>query len=256
VIERFERSSSFVFQFRNSTQVPSKIVGRQAAPTETSLLFKPFLMGSRDDDDDGNPLGFGMGSMLKMMGSNVPARARFVGEAFVSATLYSVSMGLCCGVVGAAVFPVSCGPVVPFLAGSSVGYSFGLWDHFSRVKRNMQWYAHHYPTLLAHALWLDYKVKVPRSVMQASQEQLLREEEEDGDGSIFSGTESIPPKSDGNPIPLDQWVLHGGMGRLTWSMLSAQQCTYDVDAIERQKRQKVVDSIIEGIQAGGSDKEE
>jgi hypothetical protein len=204
---------------------------------------------SRDDDDDDNPLGFGMGSMLKMMGANVPARARFVGEAFVSATLFSVSMGLCCGVVGAAVFPITWGPVVPFLAGSSVGYSFGLWEHYSRVKRNMQWCARHYPTLLAHALWMDHKVKVPRSVMQASAEQIGREEEEDGDGTVFTGIhpKTPPTTSDDKPMPLDQWVLQGGMGRLTWAILSAQQCSYDVDTIERQKRQKVVDKIIEEI---------
>lgn len=231
-------------------------VGCSSGPTEKSPLFHPFLMSSRDDDDDDNALGFGMGSMLKMMGANVPARARFVGEAFVSATLFSVSMGLCCGAMGAVVFPITCGPLVPFLAGSSVGYSFGLWDHFSRMKRNTQWCAHHYPTLLAHALWLDHKVKVPQSVLQASQEQLRREDEEDGDGSVFTGTEPGPTTRDGKPMPLDQWVLQGGMGRLAWCMLSVQQCSYDVDAIERQRRQKVVDRIIEDIQVGGSDKGE
>ena len=218
----------------------------------STSTYSTLFMGSDDDDE---PLGSGLGSILKFTGTNVPARARFIGEAFVSATLFSVTMGLCCGVVGATVFPMTCGPLVPFLAGSSVGYSFGLWEHWSSCKRNMIFYSRHYPRLLAHALWTEHKLIVPRSVMQASQEQLKQMEEDGGEGAATSSmrrnpTISYEPNKSG--IPLDQWVFQGGLARMTWSILAAQQCRPDVIAIEEKKREQLVESI---LQEGGEDEE-
>lgn len=213
-------------------------------------------MGSYNDngdDDDGSnsPLGAGLGTILRFTGTNVPARARYIGEAFVSASLFSVTVGLCCGAVGATLFPISCGPLIPFLAGSGVGYSFGLWDHYSTVKRNMRFYAHHYPTLLVHALWTEFQLIVPKSVIDQSRKQLLREEEEQqqNEMSALPHASKLPaPPVTNQPhldnMPLDQWVFSGGLGRLSWSMLASQNCRSNVTTIETQKRHRIVESLL------------
>ncbi|CAB9510860.1 expressed unknown protein [Seminavis robusta] len=199
-------------------------------------------MGSNDDDDD-SPLGSGLGTILRFTGSNVPSRALYIGEAFVSASLFSVTIGLCFGSVGAVIFPNTCGPLVPFLTGSSIGYTFGLYEHYSSVKRNMLVHARHYPTLLAHAMWSEHKRVVPKSVMEASRQQ----EEEDNPQESSNVTTSPPLlyQPEVENVPLDQWVFLGGLGRLTWSMLASQNCKANVTAIEEQKRQRLVDSILQ-----------
>ena len=217
-------------------------------------------MGSYDpnsDDEDGsnNPLGSGLGAILKFTGSNVPARARFIGEAFVSASLFSVTIGLCCGAVGATIFPIACGPLIPFLTGSSLGYSIGLYEHFWNVKRNMRFYAQHYPTLLAHALWTEHHVIVPKSVLDQSRKQLREQRQENNEISPSSTTavssESMLPsprvtyRPQLENLPLDQWVFCGGLGRLSWSMLASQNCSSNVTTIETQKRQRIVDSLLD-----------
>ena len=227
------------------------MIPRQLPAEHLQHLYKPneslhtFSMGSDDDDE---PLGSGLGSILKFTGSNVPARARFIGQAFVSGSLFSVTIGLYSGAIGAVVFPMTCGPLVPFLIGSSVGYSFGLWEHWATCKRNMVHYSRHYPRLLAHALWTEHKLIVPRSVLQASQDQLKQMEEDEEVASNSNMRRRYPPVTftpNNTGIPMDQWVFQGGLARMTWSMLAAQQCHPDVVAIEEKKREQLVESILQ-----------
>jgi len=65
----------------------------------------------------------GLGGLLNLLGI-VPARARFVGEAVVSSTLSSLTVGLTFGIMGAAFLPT--GPLMPFLVDSWVGNSVPL----------------------------------------------------------------------------------------------------------------------------------
>lgn len=176
------------------------------------------------DSDDRDHFG-GLASFIQLAGVNVPARARFVGEAMVSATLSSVTVGLCCGMIGSSLLPV--GPLLPFLLGSSTGYSFGLWQYWSNAKRTTFWIAQHYPTLLTHALVTEGNVVVPKEVILASK------------------TESHRELSDTNKCSttLESWIQQGGIGRLSWTVLAAQGCRNDVEVIQQQQRMRVVDDL-------------
>lgn len=186
-----------------------------------------------DDDDSNVP---GMASILRLVGFNVPTRAQFIGEAVVSATLSSMTIGLVCGAAGASMFPFTVGPLVPYMVGSTVGYSFGLWQYWSTCKRNVVWYARHYPTVLAHAILTDRQVVVPLGVVKASQQQLKLLQENEGNVTSEPAETSTPT--------LEQWILQGGLGRMTWSILAAGQCRANILDIQKQERQRVVDDFL------------
>ena len=107
----------------------------------------------------------GLSSLIRLSGANVPARARFVGEAMIQASLSSITFGLVCGQVGA-LFMTTTGPLVPFLVGSWTGYTVGLMTYWYGAKRLAITYAQKYPTLLVHALTTERLFQVPNSVMQ------------------------------------------------------------------------------------------
>lgn len=159
----------------------------------------------------------GLPSLIRMAGTNVPARARFVGEALVSSSLASITLGLVCGQAGAFAM-ASTGPLVPFLLGSWTGYTVGLLTYWHGCKRLALTYAQRYPTLLAHALSTERFVDVPDSVMEAN-------------------------KSDDKV--LEDWILEGGLPRLSMSILAAQACRNDVEELERQERQRLMEEYQE-----------
>ena len=203
-----------------------------------------------DDHDD--PLGTGLSSIVRMSGVNVPARARFVGEAIVSATLSSVTLGFCSGALGAVLGPATLGPLVPYMMGSAVGYTFGLWQNWWSAKRRTLWYATQYPTLLAHALRTEHQIIVPSAVVKASQEKSRAQQDDDEEDFYKAGGYTSHVVSNEGPTTMDQWILRGGLGRITWSILAAQHCRSDAEGIQRQQRQKIVDNF---DSAGGEDDE-
>jgi hypothetical protein len=150
----------------------------------------------------------GLSSLLRFTGVNVPARARFVGEAVASATLSGLTAGLVCGQVGATI--ASCGPLVPFMVGSWLGSGFGLYGHWRKTYQQTLLFATHYPNIFTHSLWTEHHMVAPPQVAK------------DGES-------------------LKAWVTSGGLGRLTWCILAAQACRGDVEEVERQKRQQLVD---------------
>lgn len=128
----------------------------------------------------------GFSSLVRLSGVNVPARARFVGETLLSATLASLTLGLVCGQVGGT-YP-SIGPLVPFLIGSWTGYTFGLLNQWRNSKRTVGIYAERFPNLLRHSLAREWDVVVPKDV------------------------------------ELKTWIENGGLGRMTVSILAASSC--------------------------------
>ena len=192
-----------------------------------------------DDDDH---LGSGLSSFVRMTGTNVPARARFTGEAIVSATFSSLTFGMFSGGFGAVLFPISVGPLIPFMVGSAVGYSFGLYQMWAGSKRRMLWYAKQYPVLLAHSLRIEQHIIVPPSIIKATEELAETQRGEEGE-EYQMGDFATHKTSEGGPITMDQWILRGGLGRMTWAILAAQECSEDAVAIQKQQRQKIVDSF-------------
>ena len=184
-----------------------------------------------------------LSSLVRLSGVNVPARARFVGEALVSSTFSSLTLGLSFGMLGA-VGPI--GPLVPFMVGSWAGYTFGLINYWRKSSRTAFYYARQYPTLLAHSLSsgnasMERNFRVPVKVVQASELRLRQQKEDDeGDGD-GEGDESTDIET-GGAITLEDWIRQGGLGRVTWSMLAAQSCRTDVEELQRQERQQIVDN--------------
>jgi hypothetical protein len=170
----------------------------------------------------------GLSSLVRLSGVSVPARARFIGEALVSSTLTSLTLGLSFGMVGAVCSPI--GPLVPFLVGSWTGYTFGLVNHWRTCSNTVRQYAQQYPTLLAHALATEGRgIPVPPKVVQASEERLGTQNDEESDHPVPSGS-----------VTLEEWIRQGGLGRLTWSILAAQSCQRDVEELQRQHRERLI----------------
>jgi hypothetical protein len=170
----------------------------------------------------------GISSLVKLSGVSVPARARFIGEALVSSTFSSLTLGLSFGMVGAICSPI--GPLIPFLVGSWTGYTFGLVNHWRTGSNTVRQYAQQYPTILAHALATEGRgIAVPPKVVQASEERLGKKDDEESDHPLPTGS-----------VTLEEWIRQGGLGRWTWSILAAQSCRQDVEELQRQHRERLV----------------
>jgi len=201
------------------------------------------------DEEEGHLSG--LSSLVRLSGVNVPARAQFLGETLVSATISSLTVGLTAGLSGAVFFPATVGPLVPALVGLGVGYNFGLYSMWASSKRRMMWFAQQYPTVLAHALRTENQIIVPASIVRASQERIhtLEAAIEEEDSNVQEVHQSggynshlIVTNHDG-PLTLDQWIVKGGLARVTWAVVAAQSCQGDVRAIQNQQRQKIVDNF-------------
>jgi hypothetical protein len=175
--------------------------------------------------DDSSPLE-GIASLVRLSGFNVPARARFVGEAVISGCLSSVTLGLCCGMVGSTV--LATGPLAPFLIGSWTGYSLGLARYWFSSKHETILIAQRYPTIMAHALFTERGLRVPPDVIEATEERVAETSSDDS-----------------SMMTLDQWIQEDGLARLSWSILAAQGCRTDVEELQRQQRQRLVEEYQE-----------
>jgi hypothetical protein len=163
--------------------------------------------------------------------------ARFVGEAVLSGTVSSLTIGIACGATSAILLGV--GPLVPYLAGSAVGYSLGLYQYWNSCKKYTLFCARQYPTLLAHALFVDFEIVVPASVQQHG----TATTPEDSENSAHGRNPTIDSLND-RMTSMDQWIHVGGLGRLTWSILASQRCHPAVEAIQKHERQRLVDHVL------------
>ena len=103
----------------------------------------------------------GLSSLISFAGFSIPARARFVAQ-FVGSTLFSsVTVGLVAGQTGAL---LSCGPLIPFIAGSWIGYTWGCVGFWRRARLKAITCARRYPRVLAHGLLIELDVEVPKNV--------------------------------------------------------------------------------------------
>lgn len=150
----------------------------------------------------------GLGSLIRMTGYTVPARARFVAETLVTASLTSVTVGIVFGNIGSMI--PSVGPLLPFLFGSWFGYSAGLVSEWRNSQALAKAYAKKYPTLMIHAL-----------------------ENQAWDNSFDAVTESEEP--------LEEWIVKGGIARTTVSILAAQSLKRCVHDIEKRGRDKAAE---------------
>lgn len=152
----------------------------------------------------------GLSSLVRLTGVSVPARARFVGETMLGSSLTGLSVGLLSGSIGATFFVASVGPLVPFLVGSGVGYSFGLIYQWKLSRRRALYFCENYPRLMAHTLRWEWDEK------------------------------DVPLTAKGDQLVT--WVLAGGLPRLTNSILAATSCSQNVADIQERNRQRIVDA--------------
>ena len=161
----------------------------------------------------------GLSSLISFTGFSVPARARFVAQ-FVGSTLFSsLTMGLVAGQAGAVLLP--CGPLIPFMTGSWIGYSWGCIGFWKQIRKKAITCARRYPKVLVHSLLTEFDIDVPTNVRIAES----RKEE--------NGTE------------LEDWILAGGLGRLSYGILAAMSCEEDVLEMKKNERQKMVNEYSE-----------
>jgi hypothetical protein len=132
---------------------------------------------------------------------------------------------------------------VPFLAGSTLGFGLGLWGNWQQLLNRTRQYARHYPHLLAHALWVENRVRVPDSVVRAAAP---------GNEGTSSSTAAEVHNYSGKPQqqwrdeeetvnPMVEWVTKQGIRHLSMCALAAQSCQSDVEEVERLERQRIMD---------------
>lgn len=153
----------------------------------------------------------GLSSLVRLSGVHVPARARFVGEAMLSAAFSSITVGLVCGQVGA--LSMAAGPLVPFLVGSWAGFSMGLVSYWRGSVKWSDTVAKTYPSLMIHAL------KTQKS---------------------YPLEETPANVNDGES--LEQWMKDGGLGRLSVCVLAAQECRHAVETIVQNQCNHLVEN--------------
>ena len=170
----------------------------------------------------------GLSSLISFAGVSIPARARFVAKSLGSTLFSSLTLGLVAGQTGAL---LSCGPLLPFMAGSWLGYTWGMVAFWRQAKTKAINCARRYPKILAHSLLLDFDVEVPKDVSL-----------ERCDGS----NEDIKEESYTEQVHMEDWILNGGVGRLSYAVLAAQSCDEDILEMQKNERQKLVDSYSDG----------
>ena len=166
----------------------------------------------------------GLSNILTLGGLEIPARARFVAK-FVGSSLFSsITLGLVAGQTGA-VF-LSCGPLIPFMAGSCIGYTWGGIGYWRQCKNTAMTYAKKYRKILAHSLCTNMLVVPPKD--------------------LALGANETNDKSADSKMTLDEWIIEGGIGRLSYAILAAQSCEEDINKMHQNERQKLVDKYSDG----------
>jgi hypothetical protein len=180
----------------------------------------------------------GLASLIRLAGFSLPERARFAGGALIMSSISALTVGLVCGQVGGTFFMNSVGPLVPFLVGSWMGFSAGLWNYWSSAKRLALKCATLYPAVLAHALQLEWDVHVPSEVISNSMRRPKR-------GGLLPPIVVVTNKnynyemttSRSVTTTLDQWILQGGLPRMSLAILSAQGCQTGAAEVFQAERQ-------------------
>ena len=172
----------------------------------------------------------GLSSLISFTGVSVPARARFVAKSLASSLYSSLTLGLVAGQTGAL---LSCGPLLPFLAGSWLGYTYGLVAFWRQAKTKAINCARRYPKILAHSLLLDFDVEVPKDVSL---------ERSDGSNEDIKEGKYVHVEK----VCLEDWILDGGIGRISYAVLAAQSCDEDIIDMQKSERQRLVDSYTDG----------
>lgn len=93
--------------------------------------------------------------------------------------------------------------------------------------------ARRYPKILAHSLLLDFDVEVPKVV---SLERSV------GSNEGIKETRYAHV----NKVYMEEWILSGGVGRLSYAVLAAQSCDEDMIDMQKSERQRLVDSYSDG----------
>jgi len=163
----------------------------------------------------------GLSSLISFAGFSIPARARFVAQ-FVGSTLFSsLTIGLVAGQAGAL---LPCGPLVPCMTGSWIGYTWGCVGFWRRSRDKAIACARRYPKVLAHSLLTNLDVEVPTDLDMGNRRG--------GDGREGQQT-------------LEGWIQSGGVGRLSYAILAAQSCEEDIVEMQRSERQRLIDEYSE-----------
>jgi hypothetical protein len=200
-------------------------------PVSGILVMSTSSSSSPEDKVDG------LGGLLTLVGI-VPARARFIGGAVASSLLSSLTIGLSFGMMGAAF--ISTGPLIPFLVGSWIGHSFGLYHYYRSSKNDAIKLARNFPSLLAHAMWTEFGVIVPPAVVEATDEWCRRYNGKVDGETPTSGTAAAIQGSGSGIMTMDQWIQHKGYKMVGFAILSVPQCTEDVEEILRRERESLI----------------
>jgi hypothetical protein len=182
----------------------------------------------------------GLSGLFSLIGV-VPARARFMGEAVVSSTLSSITIGLVGGMMGVALLPT--GPLIPLLVGSWVGNSFGLWYHYRSSKNQALQIARNYPTILAHAMFTEHGVVVPLQVVENSETKAANT------STTFLEQTKTTNSQEILTVTLDQWIQQKGSKMIGFAIMASQQCRPDVEEIHRLQRETLIEAQREKFQA-------
>jgi hypothetical protein len=161
-----------------------------------------------DNTDDATSPFENFSSLLRIAGTQVPARAIFLGQSLFAGIYTGTTVGLVCGQFGMYFTPL--GPLVPFLLGTGVGFCMGLYGTWKSSVGMVRVFCRNYPTVLAHSMWTEHYQVVPLDIQQ--------------DGST-----------------MEDWALNHGYFRLTLCVLAARACERDVREINRQQRQRLID---------------
>ncbi len=209
------------------------------ATSLSSLHLKDFIIIAMPSSSSAEENVEGLGGLLKLVGI-IPARARFVGEALVSSILGSVTAGLTLGTIGAVFLPT--GPLIPFLMGSWMGNTLGLYNHYSMCKNGMLRMARNYPSILAHAMWTEWGIVVPSEVVSVTEERI-----QSNNGKVDNETAMVSDVQDGVMF-MDQWIQKRGSNTIAMAILAAQQCSGDVEEVQRHEMEVLIQSHQEKIE--------
>jgi hypothetical protein len=161
----------------------------------------------------------GLSSLISFAGFTIPARAKFVAQFVGSSLLSSLTLGLVAGQAGATF--LSAGPLIPFMTGSWIGYTWGCIGFWRQSKRQMLECAKRYPEILVHSLVTKMSIMPPNHL-------------------VFDGGSETNRSSEGS-VSLEEWIVQGGIGRTSYAILAAQSCEEDVQELHRSERQRIID---------------
>ena len=170
----------------------------------------------------------GLTSLIAFAGFTVPARARFAGQ-FIGQTLFtSLTFGLVAGQTSATL--LSCGPLVPFMCGSWLGYTYGCLGFWKQSRSKALDYARRYPKVMAHGMSM-FNCPVNTNPPKAATIEST--------ASTTPTTTTLEENEEGRA--LEEWILAGGIGRISYAIFATQACEEDILEMQRRKRQQLVD---------------